>query len=108
MAWEKRRKSTYYYRSRRIGNKVCRDYMGCGQEAQRSAELDVQRRVQRQAERTGWADFVSRMEEADAALENLSRYCRLLTAAVLLTQGFHSHNGEWRRYRARRHNPAAE
>jgi hypothetical protein len=104
VAWEKRHKSTYYFRSRRKGNKVCRDYMGCGQEAQRSAELDVQRRRQRQTERAGWADFVARLQEADAALENLSQHCRLLTAAVLLTRGLHNHNGEWRRYRVRRRN----
>jgi hypothetical protein len=102
MAWEKRRKSSYYYKSRREGKKVRRTYMGHGPEAQLSAQLDVERRQQRQAERTEWVDFVARVQEADAALENLSRHCRLLAAAVLLTQGFHSHNGQWRRYRVRK------
>jgi hypothetical protein len=108
MAWQKRGKSHYYYRSRRVGTKTFRDYMGSGQVAQLSAELDVQRREQRQADRTGWVDFVSHVQEADAALESLNRHCRVLAAAVLLIQGFHCHNGEWRRYRVRRRNVSAE
>jgi hypothetical protein len=106
MAWEKRHKSTYYYRSLRVGKKVRRDYMGSGPEAQLSADLDIQRRERRLVERVGWTDFVARVREADAALENLSRHCRLLMAVVLLAQGFHSHNSEWRKYRVRR-NPTA-
>ena len=80
--------------------------VGSGPEAQLSADLDIQRRERRLVERVGWTDFVARVREADAALENLSRHCRLLMAVVLLAQGFHSHNSEWRKYRVRR-NPTA-
>jgi hypothetical protein len=102
MAWQQRGKSHFYYRSRREGTKTFRDYMGRGPEAELSANLDIQRREQRQAARAGWAEFVARVQEADAALDNLSRHCRLLAATVLLTHGFRCHNGEWRRYRVRR------
>jgi hypothetical protein len=76
--------------------------MGCGPEAQRSADLDIQRRERRQVERAEWTGFVARVQEAEIALQNLSRHCQLLMAAVLLERGLHSHNGQWRRYRDRK------
>jgi hypothetical protein len=108
MAWEMRGKSTYYYRTGRVGKKVCRDYMGCGSEAQLSAELDVQRRERCQAERAGWADFVSEVQAADGSVADLNRHCQLLASAVFLISGFHNHNGEWRRRRVYKHKRSAD
>jgi hypothetical protein len=99
MAWEKRDKCRYYYRSRRVGSKVSREYLGCGPIAQMSAELDVQRRCDREAYRTTWADVQAQLQEADARLDDLNRHCRLLASAVLIAHGFHQHHGEWRRRR---------
>jgi hypothetical protein len=99
MAWEKRDKRRYYYRSRRVGSKVSREYLGSGPIAQMSAELDVQRRCDREAYRTTWADFRAQLHEADAMLDDLRRHCQLLAWAVLLVHGVHYHRGEWRRRR---------
>jgi hypothetical protein len=106
MAWEKRDKARYYYRSRRIGRKVTRQYLGCGPIAHMSAELDEQRRSERSAQRSAWADFHTRISEADAALDALSRHCRLLAWGILLVHGVHNHRGEWRRRRVFRNKQA--
>ena len=108
MAWEKRHKSNCYYRSRRVGDKVLRDYMGRGPEAELSAELDVQRRQQHQTERAGWADFVSEVLAADGMVDDLNRHCQLLASALFLISGFHNHNGEWRRCRACKHKQSVD
>jgi hypothetical protein len=99
MAWEKRDKAKYYYRMRRVGPKVKRDYFGCGPIAEMSAELDAQRRSERDAQRSAWADFLARSNLADATVDDLSRHCQLLASAVLLVHGVHYHRGEWRRRR---------
>ena len=50
MAWEKRNGRPVYYRSRREGPRVVRDYFS-GPEARLAAALDEHRRLQRHAER---------------------------------------------------------
>lgn len=102
MAWEKRRRGTFYYRSRRVGDRVHRDYMGRGEIAELSAQLDSRRREQRKVNQATWAEFVSRIQHADALVDNLARHCRLLATAVFVSSGYHSHNGEWRRRRVYR------
>ncbi len=50
MAWVHCNGKAYYYRSRRVGGKVRRQYVGCGEEAELAAALDELRRARRQAE----------------------------------------------------------
>jgi hypothetical protein len=102
MAWAKRGKSQYYYRSRRIGNQVIREYLGSGLEAELSARLDVHRREQRRDDRDAWVSFVCCVREADRLLEDLNRRNRLLASVILLVSGWYSHKGEWRRRRVYR------
>lgn len=99
MAWEKRNKARYFYRSRRVGPKVKRDYFGSGPIAEMSAELDAQRRSEQEAQRSAWADLLARIKEADATLNDLNRHCQHLAWAVLLVHGVRYHRGEWRRRR---------
>ena len=78
---------------------VFREYLGSGPEAELSAELDNHRRDQRRENRETWTSFVSCLREADRLLDNLNQRSRLLVSAVLLSVGWHSHKGEWRRRR---------
>jgi hypothetical protein len=98
MGWQIQGGRRYYYRVRRLGRRVVREFCGPGPEGELAAALDRQKRVQRearQAERRAW-------EAACGPLAELAAVANLLTNAVLLSAGYHRHHqGEWRRKRVR-------
>lgn len=96
MAWS----NGYYYRSRRRGRRVDRDYLGRGPEASLAAALVEERQRQRQAKRQQRVEAQQVWEAASAPLEELLQEVDLLVRAVLLINGWHQHaRGQWRRRR---------
>jgi hypothetical protein len=97
VAWEKRRgRGKYYTRTRRVGGSLVREYLGTGPEAERAAAEDAARRADNRALRTER----SRLEAADAELDDLAETARAIAHAELLLGGFHQHDrGNWRRRR---------
>jgi hypothetical protein len=96
MAWVKRGRQVVYYRSRRVGRRVERDYFS-GPEARLAAALDAARRSRRRAEAEARQAERARL---DAALGPLAWFCGLvgvLARADLVASGFYRHGGEWRR-----------
>lgn len=99
MGWETRGNREYYYRKRRDGEKVISQYVGAGSFAAliaRADELDRERhREALIAER--------KAQEADLALDRqVNQACdlvRTMTAAELLSKGYHTHKGQWRKKR---------
>jgi hypothetical protein len=98
--WVSRGDRRYYYRSKRLGNRVVRQYVGTGPLADLAAALDRFARVQRQAETEARR---TDQECQVAALQPLQVFCEatdLLARASLLAAGYHQHDrGEWRRRR---------
>jgi hypothetical protein len=98
MAWESRQGKRYYYRSRRVGQRIERDFLGNGSEAHLAAARIELRRWQRQARRAqqeAWAG-------AGQVLDQLSEGTDLLTRAALLAAGYHQHHHwKWRKRRDR-------
>jgi hypothetical protein len=97
MGWEKGGK--YYTRSRRVGGRVVREYVGMGDvgflaglDDWRRREDNAYARERRNAERA-----------ADVTREKaLIAYCQVVDAIVvraLALSGYHLHKGEWRRKR---------
>lgn len=101
LAWESRRgKGRYYTRSRRVGPRVVREYVGTGPAAEDAAARDAERR----AERLTQLDQRHAGEiQYQAAIAPLLGFCRLtdqLLAAALAERGYHRHaRGAWRRKR---------
>ncbi len=101
MAWEKRQRGGLYYtRSRRVGGRVVREYLGMGALAEALAQQDAEARARRRER----AAAERRAREADAALEGLvDELCAnldTLTHATLMLAGYHRHHrGDWRRRR---------
>lgn len=101
MAWETReRGGLYYTRSRKIGGRVVREYVGHGLVGELAAREDAARRAAREA-----ATEARRRDRLDARalgdlLAGLDALAADLTATTLTAAGYHRHDrGHWRRRR---------
>jgi hypothetical protein len=100
MAWVKGR---YYTRSRKVGGRVVREYVGAGPAAQLAARRDAIERERRERGRAAWRAKRAELEALDAPLDELNDLADLLARAALAAAGFRQHNrGEWRRRRGQR------
>lgn len=100
MAIEARRNGNlYYYKKRRVGDRVVSEYVGGGLVVdlqQKRAEIDKEIREARVAQLR--ATRMS-LAELDKALDGFCDTVDTLTSAVLISMGFHQHKGQWRRRR---------
>lgn len=101
MAWEKRGNRYYYYRKRREGRRVVSEYVGAGDLAEAIAALDAWDRIEQEVEREIWQRKKESEAEVIAEMDQLGDLLRALTHAALLTAGYHTHKGQWRRKRGR-------
>lgn len=111
MAWEKRKRGgAYYYRSRRVGGRVVKEYVGRGPLAEMAAAWAEEDRAERLAK--AQADRRRRRELDDVAQQvgEASKAVDDVAAAWLTMLGYHRHDrGNWRKRRApkERHDTAA-
>ena len=105
MSWEEREHSSnrYYTRSRRVGGRVLREYVGSGPIAEIAADLDVLQRIEAAMEREGLRQEVEEAQAIDLQLENLGKLSDLLVQVVFWPAGYHQHKGEWRKRRGHRY-----
>jgi hypothetical protein len=99
VAWEDRGNRQYYYRKRRIGNRVVSEYVGAGLRAELTAEEDMLEREHRKRERQEWNELKSEVQALDRELDSVGDLTRCLTRASLLLAGYHPHKGQWRKKR---------
>jgi hypothetical protein len=96
VGWER----GYYYRARKEGGRVVREYVGAGRVAELVAQMDALERERREAERAAWKAERAELEALDAPLDELTDLADLLARAALVAAGFRQHKrGEWRRRR---------
>jgi hypothetical protein len=102
MAWESRaRGGRYYTRSRRVGGRVVREYIGCGLAGERAAQADQEARRIREARRAAERAEREALEDINQRLASYHKAAGGLAAGVLDNAGYHRHNrGEWRHGRA--------
>ncbi len=104
MPWVLRGRKLYYYRTRRVGRQVIRDYFGSGPEAELAAAIDAARRSAKAAQRQATLAEQARCERADALLSSYCELTELVMKVSLLAAGCHQHaRGHWRRRRHDRH-----
>ncbi len=90
----------YYTRSRRVGGRVVREYVGSGPVAQLAARLDARERAEREAERRAHRAERDRLEAADVAVAELCDLSEALASGALLLAASTGHDrGEWRKRR---------
>lgn len=101
LAWERRKRGGLYYtRTRRVGGRVRREYVGGGVAGVLADALDTQARARRELERHRLRAFREARTSDDADRERLFARVETVVRAALLVLGFHYHKrGEWRRRR---------
>ena len=101
MGWEKRdRGGPYYTRSRKVGGRVVREYVGGGTLGHLAALRDAQERQRREEEAALWKEEREGLEALVAPVEQLCEATEILYRATLVAAGFRRHQrGEWRRKR---------
>jgi hypothetical protein len=103
MGWEKRKRGGLYYtRSKKVGGRVVREYVGGGTLGQIAALQDAQERRLREDEAALWKEERERLEALLAPVEQLYEATEILYRAALLAAGFRRHQrGEWRKRESR-------
>jgi hypothetical protein len=92
-----------YYRSRRQGRRVAREYVGKGTVAQLCAQLDAVERERRLLAAAARQHQRGELQALDDQVAALGEAADLLARAALLAAGYRQHKrGEWRRRRAQR------
>ena len=100
MAWETRRGRPYYYRSRREGERVVKEYLGGGPVAEAKATLEqIDRERRQEAREQGQADREG-LDALDQEIAALYEDVETALRATLAACGYHRHQrGEWRKRR---------
>jgi hypothetical protein len=99
MGWERGR---YYTRSKKVGGRVMREYVGAGPLAELAAQLDELAREQRRLDALALRQEKDELAALDAELKAFCEAADELARAALLAAGFRRHNrGEWRKRRGK-------
>lgn len=108
MGWETRKSGgRYYTRSKRVGGKVVREYVGSGKVGELAEQLDEIQRTNRQLARKSAADpqIADLGLGASKILEDFDALADRIGRALMISAGFHQHKrGNWRRRRGNERN----
>lgn len=97
MGWERRQRGGLYYtRSRRVGRRVVREYVGAGELARLAEMLDAEEREEREQQAAERKAERRHLADLDMQLDDLGDKCRRLAEAQLVLAGYHRHKGQWR------------
>ena len=101
MGWETRRRGgRYYTRSRKVGGRVVRQYVGGGPAGDRAAAQDAAARAAQRAAADRLAAETARLAPVEAATIALSGLAEALARAALVARGYRQHHrGAWRKRR---------
>src|SRR5215203_5473850 len=101
MAWEERVRGggPYYTRSRKVGGRVLREYVGAGLVGQLAAEADRIERERREVEVLREKQEREKLEALASPILELCEAAEVLARAHLVAGGYRRVEGHWRRVR---------
>ena len=99
--WERRQRGgRYYTRSRKVGGRAVREYLGTGPLAELAAETHAHKRLRREQAAKAWRQQQEDLQALDRPVEELHEVAEELARAARLAAGYHQHNrGEWTKKR---------
>ena len=99
MSWEKRANGNRYYtRSRRVGGRIQREYVGNGAVGEVVARLDNIDRELRLLDAESIRQTRRQTERMDESLAGFDELADNIGRGLLIVAGYHQHNrGEWRK-----------
>jgi hypothetical protein len=99
MGWKNINGRRYYYKSKRVGNRIESRYFGAGESGSLVARIDELERLEEAAER--WAEREQREQaiEEERAIAGWFDDVQAVADAAMAEAGFHKHRGQWRRRR---------
>ena len=100
MGWQLRGNERYYTRSRRVGGKVTRIYVGKGPVAELAAALDATRKAERKTCADSRQALLAEIAELEALTSDIVASVMILAESTLLAAGYYRHDrGPWIRRR---------
>jgi hypothetical protein len=99
MGWERRGNGLYYYHKRRVGRRVVSEYGGHGEVAQAIEALRADDREMQAHLRGLWRQEKADDQVIERQLAETEELVRALVQGVLVTAGYHTHKGQWRKAR---------
>ena len=100
MAWERRPYGgPYFYRSRRIGGEVVKEYVGKGPKADAAAREIASRRKTNLSQRQAVEAALRRMQPAWTTMVALSEEADALVHSAMILGGYYLQHRTWRRRR---------
>ena len=104
MSWEYRGNNKYYYRKKRLGNRIVSEYVGRGEVAEMIAASDVMNRNRRKTERHRAESVIQDLSRtfmySDRLVEEYDNKVDTVVKTHLILNGYHQHKGEWRKIRS--------
>ena len=89
----------YYYRKRRVGDRVISEYAGAGAIADIEEYKAKQLAAKKEAERRSLEAAQQLTAEIDSQIAPVADLIDLMVKAYLITEGFYTHKGQWRKAR---------
>jgi len=97
VAWERRGNQRYYYRFRRDGGRVVKQYLGCGAAAEAAAAEDAVRRAERRAQLQAARDLTRTYLPLITNLATLKDAFDAAFHAAATATGHYKHKRQWRK-----------
>ena len=101
MALESRGKKSYYYRKRRVGQRVISEYVGGGMAGEFAEMSDSDDRQKADLRRRAFQELQRRDATIDKEIDDIGTQVKALVQAALLVTGYHQFKRTWRKQRGR-------
>ena len=99
MGWEQRNGQSYYYRKKRVGERILSEYVGRGVFAEICAETDRNQRRELQDRRDAHSATLQAEAEVERSLAEMETTVAAITDITLHAAGYHKYKGQWRKKR---------